>query len=704
VEEADTERPLPIARIVAPRAVAVVGASDDPGKFGGRVIHYLLKHGFPGRILPINPNRGSIRGLPAFPRVLAAPEPPDVAILAVPAAALEAQVADCAAAGVGACIVITGKLAEAGPAGAALQDRVLGIARSARMRLVGPNCLGIFNPVDRTMLSSSLALEEDGHHPGGIGMVSQSGALMGTLFSFGHHHGARFSRCVSVGNQADLTLEDFLDFLVADDATRAIALYIEGLRDPCRFRALLGAARVAGKPVFIVKAGRSEAGAVAARSHTASLAGAFAAFEATCRAEGAVVMEDPQAMVLAADASLRLPRWPAAGLGLAPIASSGGSTVTFADMLPGQGLRLARMSDATRAVLARWMPESHVHLPVDTGSFHEGTSGDGLADCIRAFMADPDVGAVVVPMTTQPDMAGRAALLPPLARDGGRPLVYVMSAGAVGDAARAAMRDADFPFFDRVGDALAVIRALDAAAAGRVAPPAPVRPHGMVPPPALPVGPLTEGEAKRLVAACGIAITREAAARSADEAVAAAEVIGYPAVLKGVSRAVVHKSDAGLVRLDLRDAAALRAAFAEVSARLGPQAEGCVVQDHVRGAAELFLGATHDPQFGPMVMVGAGGVLVEVLQDLRMAAAPVSRAQARAMIGALRIAPVLEGLRGQPADIDAAAAALERLSWLAADLGPRLVTLDINPLVLCAAGQGAIAVDARATLAKEETP
>jgi acetyl-CoA synthetase (ADP-forming) len=307
-------------------------------------------------------------------------------------------------------------------------------------------------------------------------------------------------------------------------------------------------------------------------------------------------------------------------------------------------------------------------------------------------------------MTTQPDMAGRAALLPPLARDGGRPLVYVMSAGAVGDAARAAMRDADFPFFDRVGDALAVIRALDAAAAGRVAPPAPVRPHGMVPPPALPVGPLTEGEAKRLVAACGIAITREAAARSADEAVAAAEVIGYPAVLKGVSRAVVHKSDAGLVRLDLRDAAALRAAFAEVSARLGPQAEGCVVQDHVRGAAELFLGATHDPQFGPMVMVGAGGVLVEVLQDLRMAAAPVSRAQARAMIGALRIAPVLEGLRGQPADIDAAAAALERLSWLAADLGPRLVTLDINPLVLCAAGQGAIAVDARATLAKEETP
>jgi acetyl-CoA synthetase (ADP-forming) len=226
----------------------------------------------------------------------------------------------------------------------------------------------------------------------------------------------------------------------------------------------------------------------------------------------------------------------------------------------------------------------------------------------------------------------------------------------------------------------------------------------MAPPPALPAGALTEGEAKRLVAACGIPTTREAPARSVEEAVARADAIGYPVVLKGVSRAVVHKSDAGLVRLDLRDEAALRAAFADVAARLGPGAEGCVVQEMARGEAELFLGATHDPQFGPMVLVGAGGVLVEVLQDVRMAPAPVSPAQARAMIEALRIAPVLAGRRGRPADLAAAADALSRLSWLAADLGPRLVTLDINPLILRAAGQGAIAVDGRATLAEEETP
>lgn len=709
MEEAAPQRPLPIARIVAPRSVAVIGASDDVGKFGGRVIHYLIRHGFPGTLLPINPNRATIRGLPAYPRVSAAPVAPDVAILAVPAATLAAQVADCAQAGVGACIVITGKLAEAGPEGAALQDRVVATARGAGMRILGPNCLGIFNPVDRAMLSSSLALEEAEFAPGAVGLISQSGALMGTLLSFGRHHGARFSRCISVGNQADLTLEDFLAYLVEDAATRAIGLYIEGLRDGRRFRALLQAARASGKPVFAVKAGRSEAGAQAARSHTASLAGDFAVFEAICRDAGAVVMEDPQAMVLACDAAIRLPPWPAAGLGLAPIASSGGSTVTFADMMPGAGLRLARMAPQTRAALAEWMPESHVALPVDTGSFHEGTRGDGLAACIRAFMADPDVGAVAVPMTTQPDMAGRTALFPPLAREGAKPLLYVMTAGAVGDASREVMRGADCPFFDRMADALAVARALDADAAGRARAQAaaPVRPEGAGPPPVLRSGPMTEGEAKRLLAAYGIPVTREALARDADAAAEAAQRIGYPVVLKGVSRAVVHKSDVGLVRLGLADEPALRAAFAEVTAALDRAApgtgEGCVVQEMARGAAELFLGAMHDPQFGPMVIVGAGGILVEFLQDVRMAPAPLSPADAAAMIEALRAAPLLRGLRGRPAvDVAAAADALARLSWLAADLGPRIAELDVNPLVLRAEGQGAIAVDARATITEED--
>ena len=241
----------PLAGIVAPRSVAVIGASDDVGKFGGRVIHYLISHGYGGRLLPINPNRATIRGLPAYPSVGQAPGPVDVAILAVPVAHLLRQVEDCAAAGVGACIIITGKLADAGAEGAALQDRVLAVAQAAGMRLVGPNCLGIFNFTDRALLSSCLALEADALKPGGIGMVSQSGALMGTLVSLGQRYGAGFSRCISVGNQADLELCDFLDFL------------IDGCRHPGHHPLHRGAARpLPLRPAAAPGAGGGQAGAL----------------------------------------------------------------------------------------------------------------------------------------------------------------------------------------------------------------------------------------------------------------------------------------------------------------------------------------------------------------------------------------------------------------------------------------------------------
>lgn len=695
---------IPLALIVNPRSIAVIGASDDAGKFGGRVIHYLIRHGYSGTLLPINPVRPSIRGLPAFASIGAAAAamdvPVDVAVLAVPATALLREIEACAAAGVGACVVITGKLADAGEAGAALEARITAVARAAGMRLVGPNCLGIFNVTDAAMLSSSLALEVERVKPGGIGMVSQSGALMGALVSLGHRHGAGFSRCVSVGNQADLELCDVLEYLVEDPATRVITLYIEGLKDAARFAPLLRRARGAGKPVLCVKAGRSEAGAQAARSHTASLAGSHAAFAALCRDAGAVLLDDPAVMVLAADVLDRLGGLPRAGMGVAVVASSGGSTVTTTDMLAGYGLRTAAMSDATRAELARWMPASHVHLPLDTGSFHDNTSEEALTGCLRAFMADADIGAVLVPMTTQPAMAKRAAMLPPLAREGTRPLLYVMMAGEVGDAAREAMRAADFPYFDHVAQALAVLRALEAEAEGRdraMLAPA-VRPAGLALPHPLPRGALLEAEAKRLAAACGIPVTRERFAATEAEAVAAAEAIGFPVVLKGVSRAVVHKSDLGLVKLGLRDAAAVRTAHAALRAVPMPL-DGVLVQEMAHGEAELILGARREPGLGAFVLVGTGGVLVEVLRDVQLAPAPLRPADARAMLQRLALWPVLEGVRGRPAlDVEAAVDALVRLSWLAADLGERLVEMDLNPILLRVAGEGCIAVDARATL------
>jgi len=702
---------IPVARLVEPRSVAVIGASDDLGKFGGRVVHYLAKFGFPGAVLPINPRGGTVQGLPAYPSVADLPDGADVAVLAVPAERLEAQVRACADAGIGACIVITGKLGEAGPEGAAIEARLAGIARATGMRLLGPNCLGIVNATGRAALSSTLALEGPVLRPGGIGLISQSGALMGTLLSLGLDYGAGFSRCISVGNQADLELCDFLDHLIEDAATRVIALYVEGLRDPPRFRALLARARAAGKPVLVVKAGRSEAGARAARSHTASLAGSYAAFEAVCRAGGAATMEDPATMILAADALDRLPRLAAPGLGVAVMASSGGAVVTAADQLPGIGARLARMGDATRAALAALMPDDHVHLPLDTGSFHGGTSEAGIRAALAAFMADPDVGAILYPMTTMPRMADHAARLPAISREGGKPILYAMTAGRVGDAARAAMLERAFPWFDRVGDALAALRAMEAVAARPAA--RPERPPGAGPavPARLRPGPLTEAETKRLVAAYGIPVTRQALARTPEEAAAAADAIGYPAVLKGVSRAVAHKSDLGLVRLGLGDAAAVRAAAAEILRtleRVAPgAAEGVLVQETGRGEVELILGVVHDPGFGPMVLAGAGGTLVEVTRDTGLAPAPIGPEEAEALLRRLAVWPVLQGVRGRPpADVAAAAEALSRLSWLAHDLGDRLAELDINPLVVRARGGGVLALDGRATLrdGAEEPP
>jgi acyl-CoA synthetase (NDP forming) len=590
-----------------------------------------------------------------------------------------------------------------------LQDAVLAAARAAGMRLLGPNCLGVFNVTDSAMLSSSLALEAGKLRAGGIGMASQSGALMGTLVSLGASHGAGFSRCVSVGNQADVELCEVLEFLIEDRATRVVTLYVEGLREPERFAPLLRRARAVGKPVLCVKVGRSAEGAQAAQSHTASLAGSYEAFAAVCREAGAVLLDDPVIMVLAADALDRLPRLPRAGMGVAVVASSGGSTAVTADMLPGAGLRLGVMSAGTRAVLGRFMPESHVHLPLDTGSFDDGVGDAGLRECIRAFMADPDIGAVLFPMTTQPAMAERAALLPPLCREGGRPLLFAMTAGEAGDGARRRMREDDFPCFDRVSDVLAVLRALEAEAVGRhrAALPPPERPLGAGPlPEDLPFGALTEDEAKRLAAAYGIPVARGLLARTVDEAVAAAREIGFPVALKGVSRAVVHKSDHGLVRLGLPDAEAVRTAFFDVAARLDAAApgagEGVLVQEMARGEAELILGARHEPGLGPMVLVGAGGTLAELLADTALAPAPLRAEDAAAMLRGLRIWPVLDGARGRPL-LDAAAAvdALVRLSWLAADLGERLVELDLNPLLLRAAGGGAVAVDARATMLPE---
>ena len=695
-----------IHRFLHPQTVAVIGASEDSGKFGGRVLEYLLKFGFPGTIVPVNARAKTVRGLPAVPSIKASPHPVDVAIMAVPVDLALESVRECAESGVGACILITAQFAEMGEEGARRQAEIVRVARERGMRLLGPNCLGYVNPHSRTAMSSTLSLSAITTLPaGGLGVVSQSGALMGSLIAVGEEIGAGFSACVSVGNQCDLELADFVDYLADDPATQAICLYVEGLLSTDRFLAAVDRARANGKPVLMAKAGRTESGARAVKSHTASLAGSHAVLEAVCEAHGIVLMDDAFDMLAVAQCMTRLGRMQ--GDGIAVFSGSGGGNALLADALSDHGLRLATLSAATRDRLAALMPETHCHLPIDVGVMREGLGspryGDAITNLLGVVMADPDVAAGIHLLTTQPNMEQIARSVARASAESGKPILFINVGGKAGEAARAATRETNFPSFDHTQDAVRVAAAL--ARDFRLRQPA-------APPPVaalaldkvlaeLPDGLLNENETKRLLAAAGVPVTRERLARDADEAVRIATEIGFPVVLKAQARALSHKSDAGGVALGLASPAAVRDAYIAIAERVKAHAglalEGCLVQEMVAADAEIIVGTQWDAQFGAMVLVGIGGTMVELLKDVKLAPAPVDADTAARMLRSLKLAPLLEGYRGKPpVDVAAVATIVARISQLAAALGPRLRELDANPLLV--AGARAVVADARAVL------
>jgi acyl-CoA synthetase (NDP forming) len=691
---------LTIAEIFEPRRVAVFGASDDRGKWGGRIMHYLTLHGFRGEPIPINPRRDTVQGRKCYAHIGDAPKV-DVAVIAVPAPAVPRTLQECAAADVGCCVIITAGFAEADAEGAGAQKEIEAIAASSGMRLVGPNCLGLINLRNGMALTSARVLDVDRIIPGHIGLVSQSGALMLSVYNRAHDQGIGFSQIVSVGNQADLEVCDFFEHMIGDPDTKAICLHIEGLREGARFMALLGKSREAGKPVIVLKTGRSAEGEVSARSHTASLAGAYPVFAAVCRDAGAILVDDPDVMVLIAHLLLRC--GPAPGDGVGIISSSGGMNGIVADRMADAGLRLARFAEATRKQLSSVMLPGHLDNPVDMGTRRQevGEAGAIAPLIARAVLGDPDVGVVFVPLTTIPNYEASVTALSEGLAGSSKPVLFALTPGSVATTVRAIIREKGIPYCDRIDDAMRMLRAYVDYRPRVVVPTMPPRQLSIAVPAA---GYLAEPEAKALLAAAGLSVTRETRVRSRLEARLAAQAIGFPVVLKGISCKIVHKSDAGLVRLGLADSAAVEAAFDLVCAKLAvldPSARECLVAETVQGELELIVGVKNDPQFGPAVMVGAGGVLVELFGDVEVALAPLSPKTAEAMLGRLRIWPLLlGGIRGRPAlDIAAVVNALVQIGELAAAFGGRLAELDINPLMVRREGKGVVAADARAVIA-----
>lgn len=691
-----------LSRLLRPRSVAIVGASADAGKTSGRPVSYLAKHGYAGRIMPVNPRVDRIGDLPCYPDVASLPEVPDVGIVLLGAERADQAVRALAARGTAAAIVLAGGYAEAGEEGAQRQRTL--IEAAGPMRLLGPNTIGLVNLTDRIVLSASGALEMKSFHAGAIGVVSQSGGILGALLSRAAARGIGLSKLISTSNEADLELADFIEHLADDDATRVIALYVEGLRHPDRFRAAALKAARAGKPIVAFKIGRSESGARAAASHTGAMAGADAMYDALFEQVGVLrvrtfgeLLDVPAA--LATGRRLR-------GRRVAILTSTGGAGTLVSDEIGLAGFEAPPPDPETGEQLRALMEGDHAVLdrnPIDVTL--AGLRADVLRSACDILLrsASYDALAVIVGSSgvSQPALMADAigAVLP----QSEKPVIAFVAPHAPDAAALLTLRGV--PAYTAAESCGSALNALWLAANRRV-PERDAAPASSVAQDRLPRGSLDEMQAKQLFARFGIDGTRERVVRTAEEATAAARELGPRVVLKLLSSTVTHKSDVGGVAVGLDESsvgAALAKMAREVESHTGALPGHYLVQQQVAGGTEMILGL-HRDALGTAVLLGMGGVTAELFQDTAIRLLPpeggLSRDEAIAMARSLKGWPLLDGYRGRtPADIDALADAVVAFSRMAAALGDRLLEAEINPLFVLARGQGAVAADGVAVLA-----
>lgn len=684
------------------RGIAVIGASADATKIGGRPVHLLLRHGYAGQIYPINPKGGEIQGLPAYARLADTPEAPELALIAVPAPQALQAVQDCAARGVRAVVVLSSGFAEAGEQGALWQTAMRDVALRHGMRLLGPNCLGTVGVAERAIASFSVALEDYYPQAGAIGIVSQSGNIGSYTLQLLVQRGVGISRLVTTGNEAEVDLADGIAALARDPATRVILCCMETCRDGDRLTQALAIAREHKTPVVVLKIGATEQGQAAAASHTGALAGSDAVIDAVLRRHGALRVHSHEDLVEIGQAvaqllPLSLPRKPAVTL----VAASGGFGIMMADAMSQAGLALPPLAAATRERIHKVLPGASTHNPVDA-SAQISSRPDILFEVLAALQEDPGEATTVLFMSlglysTRLRGIYLEALAQVRAAYPQRPLVIISRGPA--DAV-VQIQALGIPVFSSIDAAARGIAAL-----GRLAHllDAEQVPAAVVCGTAARLPEDTfrnEYAAKQALIAAGFEVPREQAVQDADAAVQAADALGYPVVLKILSEDIPHKTEAGGVALNLGDAAAVRAACARILAsvaRHAPQArlEGLLVAPMLRGGTELIAGISRDPVFGPVVMVGMGGIYAEVLRDVAVQPAPVSEAQALAMIRSLRLFPLLDGARGQaPADVGAAARAVARLSEFACRHRDQVAEIDLNPILVRPQGEGIAILDA----------
>ena len=689
--------PSDLDSFFTPRSIAIVGASATPRKIGAAPLRYLIDHGYTGEIYPINPNTPQVHGLGAYRNLRDVGRPIDLAIFAIPAQLTEAALEDAIAAGVRNVVIFTGGFAEAGPEGFDAQRRIMARARANGIRVLGPNCLG-FMHASRSVYATFSPVLATGLAPSGtVGIVTQSGAFGAYAYGMARERNVGLSTWIATGNEGDIDVAECIAWMAQDPATRVIMAYMEGCNDGPRLKRALGLARSAGKPVVIVKVGRTPLGAMAAASHTAALAGDDAAFDALFRQYGAWRARTIDEFFDVAHC-LAVSGMPANGkVGLLTV--SGGVGVLLADAAAEAGLDVAALPEAAQQRILERVPFAATRNPVDvTGQVTSEI--DLLEVAANAMLGDGGYGSLLVFLAAAGLTSAMQEIQLKLARDLRRdfPGRLVMFSTLADPAQQRALERLGCLTFTDPSRAIRVLAAInffrehgpDVGSAAACAA------DGTI---TLRPGTYNEADALELLQSHGVAVVPMRRARTRDEAVAAAQELGYPVAMKILSCSITHKSDVGGVALGVADAASAGAAYDRIvdAVRIAaPEAriDGVLAARMVRGV-ECILGVHRDPVLGHVVMLGAGGVNVELLRDVSFRVAPVDLRQARAMIGELKTVALLQGFRGAPkADIEALAQAIVRLSEFAIAAGDGLESVDVNPFAVLPQGEGALALDA----------
>ncbi len=692
--------------IFAPQSVAVIGASPDESRLGHQVLRNIVQNGYAGRIYPIHPRAASVLDLPAYPDVLAVPDPIDLAVIVIPTQHVIPTVEQCGKKGVRGLIVITAGFKEVGGEGKQLERQLLETVQHYQMRMIGPNCLGIIDTVSKLNASFAALMPNDGE----IAFMSQSGALCTAILDWSKARGIGFSHFVSLGNKADVSEVALLQAWNEDPHSRVILAYLEGITDGPGF---IAAARQITKntPVVAIKSGATAAGSRAVSSHTGSLTGSESAYESAFMQSGILRARTMEELFDIAMAFSRQP--PIQGNRVAIVTNAGGPGIISTDAIERTGiLKMAEFSTDTIAHLrAHLPPTANVYNPIDV-------IGDARSDryrvAIDAALKDPGVDGVLVLLTPQAgtDTEEIARVVIELARGDTKP-VLASFMGAVSLRPSIALfnehRIPTYPFPERAVAAMAGmayhtrwcqrpapeyvqfevdkarVRTLfeEVRAAGRVE--------------------LGEIEAREVMEAYGMRLPQSRLARSPEEAVQAANEIGYPVVMKISSPDILHKSDVGGVKVGVSDSPSVRDNYDLIEYRArkySAQARiwGVLVQEMVRKGREMLVGVSRDPQFGHLIAFGMGGIYVEVMRDVAFRLAPISKHEVDEQLRSIRTYPLLQGVRGEsPADIESAKETVLRVSQLVTDF-PEIVEMDINPLVVHNQGEGAIVLDARIIL------